>query len=773
MAQYIGDAAYSANDVTKRIIALEFTKVVNVAALSDTEKQVFDRLIEEMKKVVDARSQARITSSASRSHQQRSDAVEYGSVEYSSLQSAPPIELNIRANIPCIIQHLTTNCKHDMCHTFLKMKDTTPLEWETVQHYDLRIAAAKTDRIKEALRKQRHVQLEDDRKVWMEWRERVWNKITTFGGGQAFSRPDGPPTYSSVTQIVARDKRTAALSPDQQNFGQAMYRRIAENSDGTRAPWLDESRYITYLGPVRITQLDAVVKKVCDVFRMNAVLYPDVDNCCEGFTKQFRTILQHMPASKKDLERVTVNQILCYAIELVGAERKSPVERGLSKSLTGDVLRYLQLSVNLDEEFRTKCWTIHRSCVEAKEYPGDKFEIAKQALLQRSTHPAPLEILFDTMIKTQKNLCTIAVLAKKTEIRTNLQILVDILSQVQLLAGNRSSEYNSAIAGLYRALIASVSADWVSAEVQNTLEHLLNQAQVSLTQRVEKHEQETSARKEQAKEKAKKTYQQNPSLWISSINQEYAGMMLNDRDVGVAYCEDLIFHELCPEDSSDKHSWIEKVQQNISRGVAEAFMTYSHFNGDSEMPELATELSILFSETQESESVLFDGRERGLARFFKAKYRQGWCAVVTFVRLLILLDRFSASNSLEVKKTVAQLNRAVKKSSDQIPFAWRASISSLLSSTNFLCGHLIIECMHVFGRSDVDSVVSSLVWVTMVHIVTATDEIQAEYRLEFVMGFLKTVFGTKEEHINMLKNHLNGILKDEKLRCNDVGKCAK
>lgn len=81
--------------------------------------------------------------------------------------------------------------------------------------------------------------------------------------------------------------------------------------------------------------------------------------------------------------------------------------------------------------------------------------------------------------------------------------------------------------------------------------------------------------------------------------------------------------------------------------------------------------------------------------------------------------------------------------------------------------------MHVFGRSDVDSVVSSLVWVTMVHIVTATDEIQAEYRLEFVMEFLKTVLGMKEEHVNMLKDHSNVILRDEKLRCNDAKKCAK
>lgn len=130
-------------------------------------------------------------------------------------------------------------------------------------------------------------------------------------------------------------------------------------------------------------------------------------------------------------------------------------------------------------------------------------------------------------------------------------------------------------------------------------------------------------------------------------------------------------------DETHQASWLEKIQSNVWRDAIELFLVYRYFNHTVEPGLLTTELTVLFAECGKFEDILYRREEGYLVDYFGNKDRQGWCCLMAFLRMLILLCRFSASNPKHVREAMEDLKITFLESTKPMPPQWQASISSL------------------------------------------------------------------------------------------------
>lgn len=747
--------------------------------------------MEEMKQLVRTRCQASMANMASRNPQQRLPRGEIGWVGSDSLRVSHSTSSKPTTKITCLLEHSEAPCHHSICQRLKAEDGISMLEYDTIAYYDLRISSAKGERTKDALRKQRDCQLVRDKGDVDRWQHKVLDKIKSFGthAYQSLMNVTSQHYLASAANSVSAPRHAvisvgrrlsalchAALSADQQQFGEAIARRIAGDQAGTSSHWWDPSRYLTYFGPVHVNFLHAAVTNVCDVLNLSATLCYEVDYCLRAFLEQFRCILKHIPHTKKSSKDVTVTQILHHAIQLIQLEQALERPGVLTKLLSGEIYDALLACSFLDEKTRAAIHEADDHCVDNLTYPGNRLDKIRENAVKSAPLASLLHISLEPALRISKLNCIIRILAKKTTTHPHRQLLEELVQQIWSLAGGCPSKVFLAaqdLQGMLSSLAYQASAHSITHQEKSVIGNLLVQAEAIWTRDVDAFNEKTFNRDVTAMEKAEIACKRDTSLCVISINQAYPGMATEDcQEFTQGYCEDLIRHQMSPKDTSYQELWFKTIKENIWRGITEAFLVYRHFHPCSELPILDTELSAILSEVHESDRILFGGGDQSLVEWLTNRYRQGWCATAAFVRLLVVVSHLSALNAMSARKMIQQFSWMTREPGNLIPNEWQRPIATLSAATISFYSILVVECTHAFGRSDIEQVVLTLLWLTMIHILTTETTLQAKFRFDYIVQFLKSTLCIQDEHITLMATHLFVILEDEQLRCVDPQNCA-
>ncbi|KAK6374784.1 hypothetical protein LTR64_002899 [Lithohypha guttulata] len=230
-------------------------------------------------------------------------------------------------------------CRHEICKQAKTTNGISYLEYDTVTHYAYRILNSKTIRMKNALRKQRDIQLLKDRQLELEWREKAIKKFKRFGkeAGEAIlaaaerfdksrdpslspERPDN--AVEQVGRAISR--RRADILPDTAKLFLETASRRLQNADDPDGHWHNPVQYVEFLQNVQLNHLEAVMMNIRDVLQISAVIDYEIDYRLRAFLEQFRPLVKCIPRSVKNHYNYTVLDAFQAIIQLMRAQEEAP-----------------------------------------------------------------------------------------------------------------------------------------------------------------------------------------------------------------------------------------------------------------------------------------------------------------------------------------------------------------------------------------------------------------------------------------------------------------
>lgn len=768
---------------------MEITNNMDVSKWSKKDRDNFNGLMEEMGQTICNRQLDNFTKAAT-SGQRSMTKADLDWTNPGHAWASHPFTYSCSGPVACLFDNSQPICHHEVCARFNTDDGISALEHDTVSKYTHRIRAAKTQRMKDALRKQRDCQIEKDKAVWDDWKQRFDTKLQqcskeaydTFYGtkGRDTKSPEllpsttQPPEHPIISVGQALSKlQSATLSVERQEFVEFVISRIKPDLKSSSDFWWDPSSCLSYFGPVDIGHIDAAITNVCEVLNLNAALPYELDYCLRAFLKQFKDLLKHLSHSQKTFKGLTVNRALCHALDLFkpGDNAKRNYKSStLARREIYDVLSECSMLVSKDH---SKILQLADQCADTLTYPDDRFEKIKDQAVRSSPLPPVAEISMTGMTRSSKLACIWRITRKKLNDVPKTQSIQELVQQIRILANNCPSEFQSRSEYLAEVLTRGGHNRVISAAEQLTLQGLLTEAEAVWAVEADAYNEKVAVKNTRATAEAEQEYQCDPSFCVFSIDQDIAGMTReNCKELALAYCRDFILHRHDLEGSAYRYSWFKTIRKNLWRGVTEAFLAYRHFHPCSELPTLHGDLSVLFTKFSDSDKILLEKTDTSVLRYLMCRYQQGWCPAATLLRMLVFLCHVSALNPAWNKRVLQQLDWLCRGSMQDLPVNWRQPLRLLSLAIIQFYGFLIVECTYIFGRYDVDQVVMSTLWLMMAHVLVAETKQQAEGGFEYMMKFLTTVIGLNLRHIDLIKKRFHVIFESQDLRCVNLKECG-
>jgi len=654
----------------------------------------------------------------------------------------------------CALDGLSGACHHHIC-VQAKGDGLSYLEYDTIIHYKRRITAAKTSRMKDALRKQRDIQLLKDQEAGTEWREKTIKKLGLGNFGPGSTTLDAVPVLqensspdNAVEQVgrALSALRMGALPYVKREFANIVQARITAGhggSGGTLAyHWRNPARFVEFFATVQMTHMDAAIMNVRDILELNAKLPYEVEYCLRGLIGQCRELTTHVAPDRKSVLGYTLAEALHDVKEMIqhrtatqegattdGAETcksgtsevltsdgEDPNESDCDETTDGrsgvmpknDLYHILVKCKTVEDSYRKEMMRAASRSVADQVVPDEMLKQIKEAGLVDSPLPLISAIRFHFDCEHAKKLAAIHRMLDMAERKKSIaQIQKTVVERILSITCNNPHQYLKVWKDI------SVVEDQLSQlenEKRYSAEHdavriALDQAKVTLSSLVI----ETGKSPEEGEGKFKKL--NTDQMW-------------------------------------ELHSLEETV------------------------PSPSPEIDFLFLQTPEQHGLRFVHSQYTIVDFLCERRLEGWCLPGAIVRLMTIVRWVCSRNPLRAKSIFRQLSILVDGEllgNSTVPAEWAEPLRTIGEALLHAYGYLTMECTHVYGRSDVEQVVFTLLWRLVFDALIAMSRADATRSSantsEFVEHNLRTTETAARTWFLKISEMFRHIIEKDEMRC--------
>ena len=585
----------------------------------------------------------------------------------------------------CALDGHVGGCHHRVC-VQAKGDGISYLEYDTIMHYKRRILAAKTPRMKDALRKQRDVQLLRDREASAEWREKTIKKLGLDKLGPGDTTLDAAPILQEDTrpdnaiEQVGRalsNLRLGALSDTKQEFANIVQARITAGHGGRAGTqayhWRNPARLVEFFANVQITHIDAAVMNIRDILELNATLSYEVEYCLRGLIGQCRELITHFELDRRSVPGYTLAEALHDVKEMIqhkiktrkvssvdgatdndaedsnGSERGEATDGDPDMIPTNDIYYILANCATVERSHSKEMMRAAGKSVADQVVPDEKLKQIKEAGLVDSLLPSISVIRFNSDCEHAKKLAAVHWILDMAERKESIaQLQQIVVEKVLSITGNNPHEYLNIwedISGVEDQLSQLENEKPYSTE-HDVVRIALDKAQVVLSSLVAEHDK---------------------------VSEEGGGD----------------HKKLNTDQIWDLHSLGETMPSPNLK-------TYS-----------------LFLQSPEKHGLRFANPEYTIVEFLHERRLEGWCCPGAIVRLVTIAPWICSRNPLRAKSIFKQLSILIDGGvlrDRTLPVEWAEPLRNVGEAILHTYGYLTMECTHIYGRSDVEQVVFTLLW---------------------------------------------------------------
>lgn len=654
----------------------------------------------------------------------------------------------------CALDGVSGACHHHIC-VQAKGDGLSYLEYDTIIHYKRRITAAKTSRMKDALRKQRDIQLLKDQEAGTEWREKTIKKLGLGKVGPGSTTLDAVPMLqensspdNAVEQVgrALSALRMGALPYVKREFANVVQARITAGHGGNAGTlayhWRNPARFVEFFATVQMTHIDAAIMNIRDILELNAKLPYEVEYCLRGLIGQCRELTTHVAPDRKTVPGYTLAEALHDVKEMIqhrtatqegattdGAETcnsgtsevltsdgEDPNESDCGETTDGrsgvlpknDLYHILVKCKTVEESYRKEMMRAASRSVADQVVPDEMLKQIKEAGLVDSPLPLISAIRSHFDCEHAKKLAAIHRMLDMAERKKSIaQIRKTVVERILSITCNAPHQYLKVwkdISGVEDQLSQLENEKRYSAE-HDAVRIALDQAKVTLSSLVI----ETGKRPEEGEGKFKKL--NTDQMW-------------------------------------DLHSLEETV------------------------PSPSLKIDFLFLQAPEKHGLRFAHPQYTIVDFLCERRLEGWCLPGAIVRLMTIVRWVCSRNPLRAKSIFRQLSILVDGElleNSTVPTEWAEPLRTIGEALLHAYGYLTMECTHVYGRSDVEQLVFTLLWRLVFDALIATSRADATSNSanasEFVEHNLRTTDTAARTWFLKISEMFGHIIEKDEMRC--------
>lgn len=672
-------------------------------------------------------------------------------------------------------------CHHDLCR-YVRTDGISYLEYDTIIHYAQRIANAKTPRMKDALRKQRDGQLLKDIQANEEWKERAIKKFRSFGKDAAEAllaaasqfdkawHPPAPPENpdNAIEQVgrVLSSLRMAQLSEYEKDFCQTAYESL--NARHT-FHWRDPSCYLEFFQNVELRHLDATVSNVREVFELNGILTYEADHRLCAFLEQLRDLIQQLPRCTRNTSGFTVGEVLSNSKRFIEMENRTPKDDSGGNSLKpGHIINTLSQCLAVEVKAREKMRDI---CANLSTDAEEQLLSVRREAAENSPIPHVSMVSLDLDLRLGRLHCLVRrLLGKEGDISKSRHRIIDYVSQqLKSFIVDEPSELIEIYEELTKVLDQYFEVANGSSK-KKIFQDLLHEAYTLAEPMIEERENLEQRAKARIDEDTEATL----AIAISIPVQPLPGM-------DTAVDERVVTEYIRAFWEKGYQGWGSVIARHLWRGVSELFLAYVAIHVKTsrtnvEVRIIECDLTNLVHDL-EFHARLFIGKDYGILNYFTDCRDRGWCLPSTTLHFVILLAYLCTLNPYIAKSVLRQLSWMIEGNMATIPQDWVSPLILIGRTIQFTYGYLTLEAMRVFGRSDVERFVITLLWVLIYHSIFAISLDEAKEKFEIAFGFMLTFLPPENVNSRLWTLKVRALftvmMKIYQIRCDSPGLCVK
>ncbi|KAJ9655699.1 hypothetical protein H2198_005496 [Neophaeococcomyces mojaviensis] len=682
------------------------------------------------------------------------------------------------------------SCCHEVCRRAVN-EGLIYLEYDTVMHYDQRIAAAKTARMKDALRKQRNIQLVKDLKDDEEWKQKCTKKIGCFGKEASeaivvaasqilgWTSPQvkielEPDTTPEQVGRALSKIRLGLLSPEKNTFGETFIRRLIP-SKYVGLSWKNPAQYLEYLGPIQVCHLEAAILNIRQTLELSAMLYYETHFCLQRFLNDLRSLArQNVLPNRRYRAGLTVAELL-HNIKASLSQDNGTMSK--SEAYTVPLLKVLMACVRIESHARSEMWKTQEDCARNFYDPNQKLTEIKLKALDQSPMPSISKLALDRLEGINKEYCALGSLLTKARAGLSVDDLADAaLAHVQKLADDETAKLGSTCRSLSAALEALRKRDEPNTKTMQPYDQLAKALLQTETETICLESRHNKDFLQKAEEIEKHMKPMLTCLFEGDMSYHFLPGMRNEESQ-LLLTEYLRVAVQEANRETFKNGWNNIVAHNIYRGVGEAFYVFRCIKKDVIFHADSVILQSLLDHSDEAVDLLTQSGN-DIPEFLCEHYRAQWCLSSTFVKLLATLPHLSALNPNSARRALQTLSHLVHGPMNCIPEEWRSDLQSLSRVFLDTYGYLALESIHSFGRADVEQVVLTLLFILGFHTLIVGDVKKANSNLEYIKCFMTVVLrlpgsNQRTPWMPQVIQSLSKLINTAGLCCMSSGSCMK
>lgn len=684
------------------------------------------------------------------------------------------------------------HCHHEICKEAKVKEGVSYLEYDTIIHYSQRIANAKTSRMRNALRKQRDIQLTKDKETGEEWRDKAVKKFKYLGKNACdallaiaqqldktvtlplMAPPERPDTVTERLGRTLSGLRVNMLTAEANQFKTAAMRMLAPQKtvDSSTQSWRDHSNLFDFFKNIEYAHIEGAMMNVRDVMALNCKMTYELDYELRAFLEELHLLMAILDRDVRTEPGLTVQAGLVQALNEIRKEDDSSTEPKIvwPKSYLYYALRQCLIIDTVVKEKLLKVADANPVLV------GQKLKDALQKARDRASSKSPLPSITKEVSEYEFQRCqqrglihhiidTLNSASKKDadeahQQRLQLHHRLSNMFEHQMLTQG-FTKYKAGTRQLGEAL-----HEYKKGREYQDVMNVIDEAQKATLQAFNeaKRKEQTEMDDMESNLKQIQYHLRTPSFIVEELpgvkREESVSLILK-------YAE--VFYR-----NEEIHT---AVKPFLSRGVCEFFLAFQTMGiSDESFPDASyvdgRDIQHL-AENLELHLNTFTKDGDGLEAFLYDRYSEGWCIAKIMVRLTIILSRLSAYNPLTAKCILGDMARLLEMSTLSLPASWLPCFRIIVEGILYTYGHLMLEATRVFGRADIDQFVLSCIWILVLHAMISSSPLDGVKQFTRAWQFVQQVLGLKEdqEWTKHVKSMFEEIIDFSEIRCANPRVC--
>ena len=705
----------------------------------------------------------------------------------------------------CALSRGVKNCAHDICKEAKSKEGITYLEYDTIIHYAQRIAKATRPRIKDALQKQRDIQLIKDKQEIVEWKEKACKKFKYLGKDAyqaitAAAEMFDPslaspykPAPESVDNVVERIGRTLSrlrincLDKQEKEFLSVATDLLSSTDPNYSLPnpgwhWRNHLQFFPFFRDVFYNHLEAAIGSVSFILDLNSTVTYETDYKLRSFHEEICHLMSHAERDVRCRKWLTVEKALQSLVQRVGNETKD-AKNIKDKLPEGYFYHALQRCATIETAARDRATkvvsagTIPAPGREIKNTLSDVLAVA----LAKSPFPSMTHMSLDHDLKKRRYSALVGYAIdllrggiNEQDLKNEMicyfvhdQFAVDPTRALPEYDPQSLDEFANDLRRVYKD---SPHFPVVLGILDQVKECVASQPHGCLACIVTFDRSESGSK---TGEKVGPPGHQPPRFLI----QWLPGMKRDDPNIHDQPREEFVRD--FANNALSNGSFVSLMRPLLARGATESFdaylrvLNYTGFIAPGcdtrieDMPELEYLLA-----TSKDLAKTFGSSKDALQLFFNDRYREGFCATKTMVILAMMLPSLAAYNPDTVKAILQSIKDITRDKPTAIQEDWLPSVSSMGRLIVETYGILMLETVRVFQQANVDIFVLSCIWIMMYLAFITSDVSMSVQRSSNLMSYLVMLLKVSREKASIV--YLTDILQktvSASVLCQDPQNC--